>query len=193
MQRPATRVWLAACVYNISRLLQIDFHILKITWYSALNAVAIEFCVAWREDGGTLFVVGHLWADCLEKMGTSTSHNPMGIYGLLQGYHYLTLHQFVFIRRYISKNCFCLISFPWAFQSEWSRSDRLSCGIWPVFYCTKHSNSLCINNKQLLSYSAFTSHFPLSTWCSLENFLAARLWPQSPRDRWTKTTIFVFS
>jgi hypothetical protein len=26
-----------------------------------------------------------LWADCLENVGTSTSHNPMGLHGLLQG------------------------------------------------------------------------------------------------------------
>jgi hypothetical protein len=27
----------------------------------------------------------HLWADCLENVGASTSHNPMGLYGLLHG------------------------------------------------------------------------------------------------------------
>jgi hypothetical protein len=27
----------------------------------------------------------HLWADCLENVGTSTSQNPMGLHGLLQG------------------------------------------------------------------------------------------------------------
>jgi hypothetical protein len=27
----------------------------------------------------------HLWADCLENVGPSTSHNPMGLHGLLQG------------------------------------------------------------------------------------------------------------
>jgi hypothetical protein len=27
----------------------------------------------------------HLWADCLENMGASKSHNPMGLHGLLQG------------------------------------------------------------------------------------------------------------
>jgi hypothetical protein len=27
----------------------------------------------------------HLWADYLENVGTSTSHNPMGLYSLLQG------------------------------------------------------------------------------------------------------------
>jgi hypothetical protein len=26
-----------------------------------------------------------LWADCLENVGASTSHNPMGLHGLLQG------------------------------------------------------------------------------------------------------------
>jgi hypothetical protein len=25
------------------------------------------------------------WADCLGNVGASTSHNPMGFYGLLQG------------------------------------------------------------------------------------------------------------
>jgi hypothetical protein len=30
----------------------------------------------------------HLWADCLENVGASTSHNPMGLHGLLQEYFY---------------------------------------------------------------------------------------------------------
>jgi hypothetical protein len=32
-----------------------------------------------------------LWADCLENVGASTSHNPMGFHGLLQGWLHLTL------------------------------------------------------------------------------------------------------
>jgi hypothetical protein len=28
----------------------------------------------------------HLWADCIENVVTSTSHNPMGLHGLLQGH-----------------------------------------------------------------------------------------------------------
>jgi hypothetical protein len=31
----------------------------------------------------------HLWADCLENVGASTSQNPMGLHGLLQGQFYL--------------------------------------------------------------------------------------------------------
>jgi hypothetical protein len=31
----------------------------------------------------------HLWADCLENVGASTSHNPIGFHGLLQGWLYL--------------------------------------------------------------------------------------------------------
>jgi hypothetical protein len=31
----------------------------------------------------------HLWADCLENVWTSTSHNPMGLNGLLQWQLYL--------------------------------------------------------------------------------------------------------
>jgi hypothetical protein len=27
----------------------------------------------------------HLWADCLENVGASTSHNRIGLHGLLQG------------------------------------------------------------------------------------------------------------
>jgi hypothetical protein len=30
-----------------------------------------------------------LWADCLENVGTSISHNPMDLHGLLQEYLYL--------------------------------------------------------------------------------------------------------
>jgi hypothetical protein len=31
--------------------------------------------------------------DCLENVGASTSHNPMGLHGLLQGYLYLMFQQ----------------------------------------------------------------------------------------------------
>jgi hypothetical protein len=31
------------------------------------------------------FTYRHLWADCLENMEASTSHNPMGLHGPLQG------------------------------------------------------------------------------------------------------------
>jgi hypothetical protein len=27
----------------------------------------------------------HLWADCLHNVGSLTSHNPIGLHGLLQG------------------------------------------------------------------------------------------------------------
>jgi hypothetical protein len=27
----------------------------------------------------------HMWADCLENTGSSTSHKPIGLHGLLQG------------------------------------------------------------------------------------------------------------
>jgi hypothetical protein len=27
----------------------------------------------------------HLWAECLENVGASTSHGPMGLHGMLQG------------------------------------------------------------------------------------------------------------
>jgi hypothetical protein len=33
----------------------------------------------------------HLWADVLENVGSSTSHNLIGFHGLLQGLLYLTL------------------------------------------------------------------------------------------------------
>jgi hypothetical protein len=40
----------------------------------------------------------HLWADCLENVGASTSHNSMGFRGLLQEYlaffTLLSLHYF---------------------------------------------------------------------------------------------------
>jgi hypothetical protein len=32
----------------------------------------------------------HLWDDCLENVGASTSHNSMGLHGLLQGQLYLS-------------------------------------------------------------------------------------------------------
>jgi hypothetical protein len=36
----------------------------------------------------TVFLSTDLWADCLESVGASTSHNPMGLHGLLQGQLY---------------------------------------------------------------------------------------------------------
>jgi hypothetical protein len=34
----------------------------------------------------------HLRADCLDNVGTLTSHNPVGLYGLLQGHIYFLFH-----------------------------------------------------------------------------------------------------
>jgi hypothetical protein len=52
----------------------------------------------------------HLLADFLENVGASTSHNPMGLHGLLQGYLYLFQYNIL--------NTFCwfasvIISRPW--------------------------------------------------------------------------------
>jgi hypothetical protein len=43
--------------------------------------------LSWRQSaaGDWGWPHRHLWADCLENVGTSTSHNPMGLHGLLQG------------------------------------------------------------------------------------------------------------
>jgi hypothetical protein len=43
---------------------------------------------SWGVKGGRrvrLTTYRHLWADCLENVGASTPHNPMGLHGLLQG------------------------------------------------------------------------------------------------------------
>jgi hypothetical protein len=45
------------------------------------------FLGGWRAAGALSWQ--HLWADCLKNMGTSTSHNPMGLHGLSQGELYL--------------------------------------------------------------------------------------------------------
>jgi hypothetical protein len=34
----------------------------------------------------------HLWADCLENVGSSTSHSPIGLHGLLKGHLYFLLY-----------------------------------------------------------------------------------------------------
>jgi hypothetical protein len=31
------------------------------------------------------FKIRHLWADCLDNVGSLTSHNPIGLHGLLRG------------------------------------------------------------------------------------------------------------
>jgi hypothetical protein len=45
-----------------------------------------------------------MWADCLENVGGSTSHNPMGLHGLLQGYSftflYFSIHVHSFSQQY---------------------------------------------------------------------------------------------
>jgi hypothetical protein len=40
----------------------------------------------------------HLWADFLENVGSSTSHNPMCLHGLLQGWLYLYFHTFCTVK-----------------------------------------------------------------------------------------------
>jgi hypothetical protein len=37
----------------------------------------------------------YLYVDCLETVGASTSHNPMGLHGLLQGELYLYLYVYM--------------------------------------------------------------------------------------------------
>jgi hypothetical protein len=39
------------------------------------------------------FICCNLWANCLENVGASTSHKPIGVHGLLQGQLYLSLEQ----------------------------------------------------------------------------------------------------
>jgi hypothetical protein len=39
----------------------------------------IDLSAAWQPNR-------HLWADCLESVGSSTFHNPIGLHGLLEGY-----------------------------------------------------------------------------------------------------------
>jgi hypothetical protein len=54
--------------------------------------VGNEFEIILKGSGYvTLFLIclttpyRHLWADCLENVGASTSHNSMGLHGLLHG------------------------------------------------------------------------------------------------------------
>jgi hypothetical protein len=42
----------------------------------------------------------HLWADCVENVGASTSQNPMGLHALLQGWLYLL---YIYISGYHTK------------------------------------------------------------------------------------------
>jgi hypothetical protein len=44
-------------------------------------------CFLWSAEERNPY--GHLWADFLEDVEASTSHNPMGLHGLLQGELYL--------------------------------------------------------------------------------------------------------
>jgi hypothetical protein len=59
----------------------------------------------------------HLWADCLENVGASTSHNPTGFHGLLQGWLYL----FFFLWRYSPHLGLDLP--PWNFPFHFSLLD----------------------------------------------------------------------
>jgi hypothetical protein len=67
-------------------------------------------------------------ADCLENVGTSTSHNPMGLHGLLQGQLYLF---------YQSTLKIYLIS--WHVSAEFppslGMSNLLACKLLNVSYC----------------------------------------------------------
>jgi hypothetical protein len=51
----------------------------------------------------------HLWADCLDNVGSLTSHNPIGLYGLLQD----SFTFYFFYSKYV-------LSIPWLF-SVWSQ------------------------------------------------------------------------
>jgi hypothetical protein len=52
-------------------------------------AVGSQRLTAWAMARPCWQPYRHRWADCLENVGASTFHNPMGLYGLLQGQLYL--------------------------------------------------------------------------------------------------------
>jgi hypothetical protein len=52
-----------------------------LTEMSTRNLLGCKRRLACKDDNLTR----RLWADCLENMGASMSHNPMGLHGLLQG------------------------------------------------------------------------------------------------------------
>jgi hypothetical protein len=54
----------------------------------------------------------HLWADCLEDVGTSTSHNPMGLHGLFYRNSF-TLYLYSLRRRINTGTTFVFISLRW--------------------------------------------------------------------------------
>jgi hypothetical protein len=69
------------------------------------------------------------------KVGASASHNPMGLYGLLQG----NLHFFTSLRMYnrfgagfcefLPRVFLCRVIFQWTVQHHWSLST-LNTGLW---------------------------------------------------------------
>jgi hypothetical protein len=54
-----------------------------------LNRHEFQESPGWGGKGGLrVRLTSRLWADCLDNVGTSTSHNPMGLHGLSQGQVY---------------------------------------------------------------------------------------------------------
>jgi hypothetical protein len=73
------------------------------------------------EANGAWRIRRHHWADYLENVGTSTSHNPVGLRGLLQGYLY---HAFIYNDTRSISNCMALGGRA---ISEWWISKDVRC------------------------------------------------------------------
>jgi hypothetical protein len=67
-----------------------------LTEMSSTNFSRIEERPALMADNFT----AHVWADCIENVGTSSSHNPMGLHGLLEEWLYFFFTVIIMHRSY---------------------------------------------------------------------------------------------
>jgi hypothetical protein len=95
----------------------------------------------------------YLWADCLENVETSASHNPMVLHGLLQGQLYLFLHislNWLAITLKIFRSPPYNIALDWMYASKFCSSIPLQY----EYHATRHSPIFCCCYKYVSLYVA---------------------------------------
>jgi hypothetical protein len=79
----------------------------------------------------------HLCADCLENMEASTSHKPIGLHGLLQGFTLLFINYFTLTLESVHRGVEKFLPFPISYYPICSTTKRMFVGWVKEFRRTK--------------------------------------------------------
>jgi hypothetical protein len=133
----------------------------------------------------------HLWADCLENVGASTSHNHMGFHSLLQRYLYLqsnpacffwnrieSLHRFVRHTFVMTK---FLLSLGWRYNSMWLQCNGFDERVARQQFCKHGPTRNSRRGSVLLVRGDVTQLWVVVTWrvtcdaCPILGYISDRI------------------